>query len=569
MMRGSRTLKRALGLTLLMAVLLLAVTLPAAAAGNKNSDRAETLFFYANDSSNQVVLLKAVPYDTLAAMSHGSDPTVPGGTYSQSYIDAMPTPTYKEGVGVTIAELLEYVLENTSVAGAADLTYSGTDRLYFTSTDGATANFTYNALLGVDRYYFPDLFSYWNREEGAVAEDGLDTVLAGGIPTDVYLAAECAGGRVLAEDAGNNGTIAECVAANNGLVTGCLSKAGLLTSNEAFTLCYGQTEADIENSSPTYSNVKKWVYSVRLKESGTSPLTAAGTVSDPDCMFTIDGTTLTITLSCPDSEAAIYYSTVGGSTTAPLNLYTGPITVEDYDVAQPFDLGVQAMREGWVSSSKLVFNSADISDPEDAPSFVFAMAPNNTAPAVGDSFQVDLTLTSDKDCSLYGGQYRVVVPGACFDLTDATASNGWECGLCYSGSDVVVTYTYLDIEGSSGLTAGTPQNLGRLFLTAKAGGAASLTVSSALVTQANAVAYRGVTAVDVTLDVSGGVIRGDVTGDGDVTMVDVLKIARSVRGSITLTADELTAADVTGDGDVTMVDVLKVARYVRGSITSL
>ncbi|MBR6423945.1 MAG: hypothetical protein IKS47_04625, partial [Bacteroidales bacterium] len=53
------------------------------------------------------------------------------------------------------------------------------------------------------------------------------------------------------------------------------------------------------------------------------------------------------------------------------------------------------------------------------------------------------------------------------------------------------------------------------------------------------------------------------------TMVDVLKIARSVRGSITLTADELTAADVTGDGDVTMVDVLKVARYVRGSITSL
>lgn len=63
--------------------------------------------------------------------------------------------------------------------------------------------------------------------------------------------------------------------------------------------------------------------------------------------------------------------------------------------------------------------------------------------------------------------------------------------------------------------------------------------------------------------------KGDVTGDGEVAMGDVVKVARAVAGGVTLNEDEKEAADVTGDKEVAMGDVVKLARYVAGSITSL
>ncbi len=63
--------------------------------------------------------------------------------------------------------------------------------------------------------------------------------------------------------------------------------------------------------------------------------------------------------------------------------------------------------------------------------------------------------------------------------------------------------------------------------------------------------------------------KGDVTGNGEVAMGDVIKTARAVSGSVTLTDEEKAAADVTGDGDVAMGDVVKMARFVAGSIKSL
>ena len=71
-----------------------------------------------------------------------------------------------------------------------------------------------------------------------------------------------------------------------------------------------------------------------------------------------------------------------------------------------------------------------------------------------------------------------------------------------------------------------------------------------------------------TVSIRNGV-RGDVTGDGDVTIADVVKVNRHVAGKITMTAAEQQAADVTDDGDVTIADVVKLNRYVAGKITTL
>ncbi len=81
------------------------------------------------------------------------------------------------------------------------------------------------------------------------------------------------------------------------------------------------------------------------------------------------------------------------------------------------------------------------------------------------------------------------------------------------------------------------------------------------------------TILDVTF-ISGTVsvkkiIKGDVTHDGEVAIGDVVKVARAVSGSATLTNDEKAAADVTGDGEVAIGDVVKIARYVEGSVTEL
>ncbi len=64
-------------------------------------------------------------------------------------------------------------------------------------------------------------------------------------------------------------------------------------------------------------------------------------------------------------------------------------------------------------------------------------------------------------------------------------------------------------------------------------------------------------------------VKGDVTGDDEVAMGDVVKVAKAVAGSITLTEDEQEAADVTGDNEVAMGDVVKMAQFVAGAITEL
>jgi len=59
-------------------------------------------------------------------------------------------------------------------------------------------------------------------------------------------------------------------------------------------------------------------------------------------------------------------------------------------------------------------------------------------------------------------------------------------------------------------------------------------------------------------------IKGDVSGDGQVTVVDGLFVAMYTVGIKPLTSTQLAAADVNGDGQVTIVDALFIALYTVG-----
>lgn len=68
---------------------------------------------------------------------------------------------------------------------------------------------------------------------------------------------------------------------------------------------------------------------------------------------------------------------------------------------------------------------------------------------------------------------------------------------------------------------------------------------------------------------TGGMVYGDVNGDGTVTAADLLIVMNNLSGRTGLTDDQALAADVDGDGMVTLADLTKMIQYVSGRISSL
>ena len=61
-----------------------------------------------------------------------------------------------------------------------------------------------------------------------------------------------------------------------------------------------------------------------------------------------------------------------------------------------------------------------------------------------------------------------------------------------------------------------------------------------------------------------GFVPGDVNGDGDLTMKDVLLMRRYIAGLDTLTDAQIERGDINGDGDIDMKDVLRARRIIAG-----
>lgn len=59
-------------------------------------------------------------------------------------------------------------------------------------------------------------------------------------------------------------------------------------------------------------------------------------------------------------------------------------------------------------------------------------------------------------------------------------------------------------------------------------------------------------------------LLGDVNGDGRITTLDVVRIAKYLIGDFAFTEQQRIAADVTGDGRVTAADVVRAAQYIVG-----
>ena len=70
--------------------------------------------------------------------------------------------------------------------------------------------------------------------------------------------------------------------------------------------------------------------------------------------------------------------------------------------------------------------------------------------------------------------------------------------------------------------------------------------------------------VNVTKESTLPVLKGDVNSDGKITIMDAVKIARSLIGQETLTETQKSAADFNGDDRVTIMDAQKIALFIVG-----
>lgn len=62
------------------------------------------------------------------------------------------------------------------------------------------------------------------------------------------------------------------------------------------------------------------------------------------------------------------------------------------------------------------------------------------------------------------------------------------------------------------------------------------------------------------------IVNGDVSGDGEVTILDLLKVQKHILASSKLTDSYLTAGDTNSDNKVDILDLLRVQKYILGSI---
>lgn len=62
------------------------------------------------------------------------------------------------------------------------------------------------------------------------------------------------------------------------------------------------------------------------------------------------------------------------------------------------------------------------------------------------------------------------------------------------------------------------------------------------------------------------IIYGDPNGDGEINIIDLLKVQKHLLGYGTLENGYKTAADIDRDGDITIVDLLKIQKYLLGYI---
>lgn len=166
-----------------------------------------------------------------------------------------------------------------------------------------------------------------------------------------------------------------------------------------------------------------------------------------------------------------------------------------------------------------------------------------------------------------------------FDYWADASGKRYTSGTVMPDADVTYTavFTKTANSGTGGSTGGstggeTPKPSGN-YLTGvspstsvSAMNRAGYTIYSGSTKVTSGLVGTGMTAVSSSATVT-IVVTGDVSGDGKITITDVVKLQKSVVGSGSLSGAYAKAADINGDGKVTITDVVQAAQVTVGQRT--
>lgn len=172
-----------------------------------------------------------------------------------------------------------------------------------------------------------------------------------------------------------------------------------------------------------------------------------------------------------------------------------------------------------------------------------------------------------------------------FDYWADASGKRYTSGTVMPDADVTYTAVFTKSPNSGGSTGGntggstggstggeTPKPSGN-YLTGvspstsvSAMNSAGYTIYSGSTKVTSGLVGTGMTAVSSSATVT-IVVTGDVSGDGKITITDVVKLQKSVVGSGSLSGAYAKAADINGDGKVTITDVVQAAQVTVGQRT--
>lgn len=167
-----------------------------------------------------------------------------------------------------------------------------------------------------------------------------------------------------------------------------------------------------------------------------------------------------------------------------------------------------------------------------------------------------------------------------FDYWADASGKRYTSGTVMPDADVTYTAVFTKTANSGGTGGSTGGNTGTNtpkpsgnYLTGvspstsvSAMNSAGYTIYSGSTKVTSGLVGTGMTAVSSSATVT-IVVTGDVSGDGKITITDVVKLQKSVVGSGSLSGAYAKAADINGDGKVTITDVVQAAQVTVGQRT--
>ena len=184
----------------------------------------------------------------------------------------------------------------------------------------------------------------------------------------------------------------------------------------------------------------------------------------------------------------------------------------------------------------------------------------------------------NKNASIAGSGAIMLTGDTTISKVEVTSQNGikntYTLNIIKSGTiemttDEIIDESKLKRNGSyiSGVQLGTTlENLTKLIKETCVGASINIKTSGGiekiegrLGTGDVITVTNGSTTADYTL-----VIYGDTSGDGEITILDLLQVQKHILGYTTLNASFNTAGDVSRDNEITILDLLKIQKQILG-----